>query len=85
MTKKEFEIQKALGLLNTYSGYVKVHGSDYYDIYEVQDVTKSGARKQLDKIVEVAQKKSKVYLTLEFVVDEMEYPYDPRICSNPKS
>ncbi len=71
MNEKEKEIQKALGLLRKYSGYVKVSGkARRYDVYEVQDVTIKGAREQLHKIIKAAQKKSKEHFELEFVVDE---------------
>lgn len=72
MTEKEKQVQEALGLLKTYNGYVKMQGNTHYDIYEVQDVTMAGARAQLNKIVKKAQKKSKVPLKLEFIVDEKE-------------
>ena len=51
MTKKELEIQKALGLLQVYDGYVKVKGSDYFDVYTVEDVTLAGATRQIAAIV----------------------------------
>ncbi len=70
MDEKEKEIQEALGLLKTFSGYVQSQGSIHYDIYEVYDVTLDGANIQLDKIVEAAQKKSKVSIKLAFIIDE---------------
>ncbi len=90
MNEKEKDVQEALGLLKTYCGYVKLNASNasdkYYEIYEVQDVTVKGARKQLDEIVEKVQKKSKVSRKLKFVVDKMENPYaGGKPCSNPKS
>ena len=72
MDKKEKEIQKALGLLNTYSGTTIVSGYAYPDTYEVQDVTVTGARKQLLKMIKRARKKLKVPLELEFIVGEKE-------------
>lgn len=72
MNKKEKEVQEALGLLKPYSGYVKAQDSMHYDVYEVQDVTMEEAKKQLNIIVEAAQKKSKVPLKLVFIVDETE-------------
>ena len=80
MTKKEKEIQKALGLIKTYCGYVSIHGSTHYNVYEVQDVSKKDAREQLNKIVKEAQKKAKGPLKLEFIVDETK-----NHGSNPKS
>lgn len=93
MDEKEKEIQKALGLLKTYCGYVKVvyrrdASFHRYDIYEVQDVTKAGARTQLNCIMAVLHnKKSKELFTLQFVVDKAENPYagGSRRCSNPES
>ena len=82
MNEKEKEVQKALGLLKIYSGYVKVQGNRHFDVYEVQDVTKDGARRQLIKIVENAQKKSKVPLKLIMIADETEGPYDNWARSN---
>ena len=76
MTEEEKEIQKALGLFKTYNGYVRVQGNTHFDVYEVQDVTMDGAREQLNKIVEKAQKKSKVLLELIFIVDEKEETYN---------
>lgn len=75
MTEEEKEIQKALGLLKTYSGYVRVQGNTHFDVYEVQDVTFEGASEQLNRIVKKAQKKSKVPLELIFIMDETEEPY----------
>ena len=72
MDEKEKEVQKALGLFKTYSGYVRAQGNTHFDVYEVQDVTMDGARVQLNKIVKKAQKKSKVLLELIFIVDEKE-------------
>ena len=51
MTEKEKQIQDALGLLKTYTGYVKGQGITHFDVYEVQDVTMDGAREQLTKII----------------------------------
>ena len=91
MDKKEKAVQKALGLFNTYCGYVIVRSSvtapTYYAVYEVQDVTINGARKQLNKIVKVAQKKSTMPLELSFVAEKTEkIPYvNPPSYSNPKS
>lgn len=72
MNEEEKEIQKALGLLKTYNGFVSVQGQDYFDVYAVRDVTEEGAREQLDRIVKVAQKKSKVLLELKFIADDPE-------------
>ena len=72
MTEKEKQIQDALGLLKTYTGYVKGQGITHFDVYEVQDVTMDGAREQLTKIIAQAQEKLKVPLILDFVVDEKE-------------
>ena len=76
MDKKEKEIQKALGLLKTYSGYVKVQGNTYFDVYEVRDVTFEDPSEQLNRIVKKAQKKSKVPLELIFIMDEKEETYN---------
>ena len=67
ITEKEKQIQKALGLLKTYDGYVRAQGRNYYDVYEVQDVTLEGAKQQVRAIVAKLQQKSKVLLTLYFV------------------
>lgn len=72
MNEKEKQIQDALGLLKTYTGYVKGQGVTHFEVYEVQDVTLDGAREQLTKIITQAQKKLKVTLILDFVVDEKE-------------
>ena len=71
MTKKEFKIQKALGLLKTYDGYVKAGSNTYYDVYTVQDVTLIGAKQQVGAIVVELQQKSKVLLTLYFVQEDI--------------
>ena len=76
MDKKEKEVQKALGLLKMYDGYVKTQGNTYYDVYEVQDVTLDGAKQQIGKIVAKLQQKSKVLLTLYFV---QEYENDDTV------
>ena len=85
MNDEEKQIQDALGLLKTYSGYVKVQGRTHYDVYEIQDVTMDGASAQLNRIVEKAQKKSKVPLKLVMITDDMERPYADWGSSNPKS
>ena len=90
MNEKEKQVQDALGLLKTYCGYVIVKSSPtpvYYAVYEVQDVTINSARKQLNKIVKVAQKKSTMPLKLSFVAEKTEkIPYvNPTSYSNPKS
>lgn len=72
MNEKEKEVQNALGLLKKYSGYVKAQDRIHYDVYEVQDVTMEGAKKQLNEVVEKAQRKSKGPLKLVFIVDETE-------------
>jgi len=71
MTKKEKQIQKALGLLKMYEGYVKAQGNTYFDVYEVQDVNLDGAKRQMDAIVAELQQKSKVLLMLYFVQENM--------------
>ena len=76
MTEKEFEVQKALGLLKTYDGYVKAQSSTHYDIYEVQDVTLEGAKQQIAVIVAKLQQKSKVLLKLYFI---QENDYDDTV------
>jgi len=85
MNEKEQQVQKALGLLKTYNGYVQVQGNTHYDVYEVQDVTLEGASEQLHKIIKEVQKNSKVSLKLKFIVDEMEEPYGDWTRSNFKS
>lgn len=79
MNDQEKEIQRALGLLKTYSGYVKARGSNssHYDVYEVEDVTKTGAREQLNTIVANAQKRSIAHLELIMVIDETEPIWQP--------
>jgi hypothetical protein len=72
MDEKEKQVQKALGLFKIYNGYVKAQGHTHFDIYEVQDVTFEGAREQLYDIIKNAQKKLKVSLKLEFIIEEVE-------------
>ncbi len=52
MDKKEKEVQKALGLLKIYEGYVKVRSTPpYYEVYEVYDVNLAGAEHQIHEII----------------------------------
>lgn len=71
MDDKEKQIQKALGLLKIYDGYVRASGNTYFDVYEVQDVTLDGAKQQIGAIVAKLQQKSKVPLTIYFVQENM--------------
>jgi len=65
MDKKEKEVQKALGLFKMYEGYVKVMGTTYYEVYEVEDITLEDAEQQIREIT--AQKKS---LKLKFTQEK---------------
>lgn len=86
MTEKEKEVQKALGLLKTYCGYVKTQGNTHYEVYEVQDVTMQGARKQLNRIIKAARHlNSNISRKLIFIIDEAEKPNGSWPHSNPKS
>ena len=76
MTKKEKQIQDALGLLNTYSGTTTINGHCQPDTYVVQDVTLVGARKQLLGMIKRARKKLKVPLELDLIVGEIEKTRD---------
>jgi len=67
MTEKELEIQKALGLLKMYDGYIRKQGNTYFDVYEVEDVTLEGAKCQIGVIMSKLQQKSKILLECCFV------------------
>lgn len=67
MTKKEKQIQKALGLFKMYDGYVKMQGNTYFDVYEVQDVNLAGAKRQLGEIMAKLQQKYKRLFELYFI------------------
>ena len=72
ISKKEIEIQRALGHLKTYCGYVKEASAStqYFDVYEVEDVTKEGATEQVEEMRIRAAAEVNISLTLEFVVEE---------------
>jgi len=63
MNRTEKEIQNALGLIITYSGYVTVkygpgQDKEYVEIYTVNDINLVRAKIRLDNIVNAAQAKS---------------------------
>ena len=85
MTEEEKEIQKALGLFKTYSGYVQAQGNTYYDVYEVRAVSLTDARDQLYVVVKKLQKKSKMPLKLVFIADDREEVHVYQTSSNIKN
>jgi len=76
MDKKEFEIQKALGLLKTYDGYISGKNS-YYEVYTVVDVSLAGAKRQMNTILKRLQKNSKEHLSV-YLVTESDTPKKKR-------
>jgi len=75
MDKKEKEVQKALGLFKIYEGYVKVLGTTYYEVYEVEDITLAGAKRQITEII-AQQKSLKLKFTREVTIHNMNSTVD---------
>lgn len=69
MDEKEEKIQRALGLLRTYEGYIKVSGYTHHNIYEVTDTTLSRAHVQLNRIVTQLNKITSSHAVLNMIVD----------------
>ena len=52
LSLEEFLLQKSLGLVSEYNGYIKRKGDTYYSIYTLCAISQESASEQLKRIAE---------------------------------
>jgi len=67
ISHKEFKIQKALGLIHTYEGYVKQEGAKHYSVFQVDAFSYKHAKALLNNICRVRKRRTGKRYFIEFI------------------
>ena len=68
ISKKEEKIQRALGLIHTYEGYVKPEGTEHFSVYAVNAFSYSHANSLLNKICKSLKKRTRRRHFVKFII-----------------